>query len=105
MALNNVNKVSFHHLFSSTLHVKCCERKHTAMCHQTRPATTEGHAPLSPGHLPYWGSSHKHGTCGGCGHLQNVGPHLAAITNGHETSQINTKHNTIIAIILLYHLV
>ena len=61
-----------------------------AMCHQARPATTEGHAPLSPGHLPYWGCSHKHGTCG---HVQNVSPHLAAITYGHETSQINTKHN------------
>ena len=77
-----------------------------AMCHQARPATTEGHAPLSPGHLPYPGCSHKHGI-GLCGHVQNVGPHLAAVTNGHETSQIglNTKHNIIISIILLYHLV
>ena len=29
MALNSVNKVSFHHLFSSTLYVKFCEWKHT----------------------------------------------------------------------------
>ena len=43
-------------------------------------------------HLPYWGCLHKHGTCG---HVQNVGPHLAAITYGHETSQIKSKHNTI----------
>ena len=34
------------------------------------------------------GWSHMHG------HVQNVGPHLAAIIDGHETSQINTKHFT-----------
>ena len=26
------------------------------------------------------------------GHVQNVGPHLAAINDGHETSQIKTQN-------------
>ena len=56
MALNNVNKVSFHHFFSSTLHVKCCERKHTQcvtghdrpprkVMHRYRPDTSRTGAP------------------------------------------------------------
>ena len=62
MALNNVNKVSFHHLFSSTLHVKCCERKHTQcvtrhdqpprkVMHRYRPASRSGAPRTSMAHV------------------------------------------------------
>ena len=73
MALNNVNKVSFHHPFSSTLHVKCCERKHTqCVTRHDRPTRKVMHryrpAP------PVLVGLHKHGICG---HVENVGPHLA----------------------------
>ena len=59
------------------------------MCHQARPAATEGHAALSLEYLQYWGCSHMRG------HVQNVGLHLAATSDGHETSQINTKQFTL----------
>ena len=47
------------------------------------------HAALSLQYLPYMRCSYMHG------HVHNVGPHLAAITDGHETSQRSTKHSTL----------